>query len=267
MGRTRRTGARRSLGRRGLAAAGEAGGRLTIRRAAGLAASSFALLAPACTNLTTDLTVPVAIEIETPASPSIEQHDTLRLVVRVFDRGGDSIPGAAIRLAVLDTALLAVDSADQAVVGLNPGSPARVVALSGNLHSDPLTIVVLARADSVAATGATVDTLAESDSASAPLAVTVLDLHSVPGTATPLPARTVTFAIVLPAFASPGSATAVLANDSLVATATTAASGVASVRVKRKGAVQPDSVVVQAAARRASGASIPGSPVRFVVHF
>ena len=188
-------------------------------------------------------------------------------MVRVFDRGGDSIPGAAIRLVVLDTTFLAVDSADQAVVGLSPGTGARIVAMSGSLRSDPLAIQVLASADSVAAVGATVDTLAESDSASAPLAVTVLDLHSVPGTRTPLVARAVTYAIVLPVFASPGSATAVLGNDSLVATATTASNGVAAVTVKRKGAVQPDSVVVEATARRASGAVIPGSPVRFVVRF
>lgn len=199
----------------------------------------------------------------------MEEHDTLRLVVRVFDRGGDSIPGAAIRLVVLDTALLAVDSADQAVVGLKPGSNARVVAMSGSLRSDPLAIQVLATADSVAATGAAVDTLTGSDSASAPLAVTLLDLHSVPGQATPLANRPVTFAIVQPVFASRDSATAVLGNDSLTARTTTAAGGVASVTVKRrgKGAVQPDSVVVQATARRASGAAVPGSPVRFVVRF
>lgn len=221
----------------------------------------------ACTHLTTDLSVPVAIEIETPAPPSVEEHDTLRLVVRVFNRGGDSIPGAAVRLAVLDTAYLAVDSADQAVVGIKAHAGARVVALSGSLRSDPLAIQVLATADSIAAQGATVDTVAATDSASAPLSVTVLDLHSIPGTPTPLAGRHVTYAIVLPVFASRESATAVLGNDSLTATATTAPAGVASVVVKRTRAVQPDSVVVQATARRASGAVIRGSPVRFVVRF
>jgi hypothetical protein len=197
----------------------------------------------------------------------VEEHDTLRLVVRVFDRGGGSIPGAAIRLAVIDTALLAVDSADQAVVGRIPGANARVVALSGNLRSDPLAIQVLAKADSVEAVGATVDTLAATDTASAPLSVTLLDLHTVAGTRTPLSGRAVTFAIVQPAFASFDAATAVLGNDSLSAQATTSAAGVASVMVKRKGAAQPDSVVVQATARRASGAVVAGSPVRFVVRF
>jgi hypothetical protein len=225
------------------------------------------LLAPACTNLTTDLTVPVAIEIEAPASLSLEEHDTLRLVVRVFDRGGDSLPGAPIALAVIDTALLALDSADQAVVGRVPGTNARVVALSGRLRSDPLALVVLARADSIGPVGATADTLAATDTASAPLSVTLLDLHTVPGTPTPLGGRTVTFAIVAPTFASLDSATAVLGNDSLAARATTSAAGVASVIVKRKGAAQPDSVVVQATAHRASGAVIAGSPVQFVVRF
>lgn len=188
-------------------------------------------------------------------------------MVRVFNRGGDSIPGAPIRLVVLDTTLLAVDSADQAVVGRAPGSNARVVAVSGNLHSDPLAIQVLAIADSVGATAATVDTVAANDSVSAPLAVALFDLHSAPGTATPLGNRPVTYAIVLPAFPSRDSATAVLGNDSLTALASTGAGAVATVVVKRKGAMQPDSVVVQATARRASGALISGSPVRFVVRF
>jgi hypothetical protein len=188
-------------------------------------------------------------------------------VVRVFDRGGDSIPGAAVQLAVLDTANLALDSADQAVIGRKASAGARVVAISGNLHSDPLLIRVLAAADSVTASGATVDTLAPADTASAPLAVTLLDLHTVVGQASPLGGRPVTFTIVEPAFGTPGAATAILANDSLAQTATTGAGGSASVTVKRKGAVQPDSVVVLARALRATGSAIPGSPVRFVVRF
>ncbi len=197
----------------------------------------------------------------------MEEGDTLRLVVRVFDRGGDSIPGAAVRLVVLDTLLLAVDSADQAVVGRKPGAGARVVAISGVLQSDPLAVAVLAIADSVGPSGATVDTLATTDSASAPLTVGLYDLHSAPGTPTPLGGRRISYAIVLPLFASRDSATAVLGNDSLTATALTASTGLAAMTVKRKGATQPDSVVVEATARRASGAVVPGSPVRFVVRF
>ena len=201
-------------------------------------------------------------------NPSVEEQDTLRLVVRVFTRGGDTIPGAAVRLAVLDTAgYLAIDSADQAVIGRKASPSARVVAISGNLRSNPLAIRVLAAADSVRASSATIDTLAPADTASAPLAVTLLDLHTVVGQASPLAGRPVTFTIVDPAFGSPGVATAVLTNDSLVQTATTAAGGSASVTVKRKGAVQPDSVVVLARALRATGSVIAGSPVRFVVRF
>ena len=37
--------------------------------------------------------------------------------------------------------------------------------------------------------------------------------------------------------------------------------------VHRRRSPQPDSVVVQASAHRASGAAVPGSPVRFVVVF
>jgi hypothetical protein len=170
---------------------------------------------------------------------------------------------------VLDTAYLVVDSADQAVVGRKATGTAgaRLVAASGDLQSAPLTVLVLAAADTVAAAGATVDTLAAADSASAPLAVTLLDLHSQVGQSVPLAGRPVIFTLVEPAFAGPGVATAVLSNDSLVQVASTNAGGTASVTVKRQGAAQPDSVVVLARATRAAGDTIPGSPVRFVVRF
>ncbi len=203
----------------------------------------------------------------TDAGPSVEEHDTLRLTVRVLDRAGDSLPGAPVRLIALDTLYLRVDSADQAVIGLRDTTVARVVAVSGSLRSDPLVIQVLATADTIEATGALADTVAAGDSVSGPLAVTLLDLHTVVGQPKPLSNRQVTFTLAEPAFADLGTATAVLSNDSLVQIAATGAGGSASVTVKRKGAGQPDSVVVLARAVRATGGAVPGSPVRFVVRF
>jgi len=190
-------------------------------------------------------------------------------VVRVYDRGGDSLPQAPVRLIVVDTANLLVDSADQAVIGrmATSGAGARVVAVSGDLRSDPLRIQVLALADSLEPVGATVDTVAAGEAASAPLAVTLLDLHTQAGQRKALADRSVTFTIEEPAFPGPDAATAVLGNDSLEQVATTGTGGTASVTVNRKGALQPDSVVVLARARRATGGAVPGSPVRFVVRF
>lgn len=197
----------------------------------------------------------------------MEEQDTLPLTVRVLDRAGDTVPGAAIVLYVLDTAALGVDSAGMGVIGRAPAATARVVAGSGSLRSDPLSVRVLPAADSLRATGSSALTVAAADSQSGPLATAVLDLTTTPGQSAPLGGRPVRFTLEFPAFAGPASATAVLGNDSLAETVLTAVAGTASVVVKRKGAAQPDSAVVLARAVRGTGASVPGSPVRFVVRF
>ncbi len=184
--------------------------------------------------------------------PFVEVGDTLRLHARVLDRGGDTIPGAVVTLAVLDT-FLTLDSADFAVIGRATTTAARVVALAGALRSDPYTIKVPAgHADSLALTGV--------------FAVTVLDLTTTPDSAAPLADRPVRFVIVAPAF-RPDTATVGLANDSLGQTVRTAATGIATTTIHRLRGAQPDSVVVQATAVRSSGAALRGSPVRFVVRF
>jgi hypothetical protein len=213
--------------------------------------------------------VPVAIAFVTQTSPFVEVNDTLPLTVRVLDRAGDSVPGAPVSLVVVDTAYLRLDSAHNAVIGRAPATSAKVVAVSGSLRSDPLSLRVLAgHADSLATSGPSALSVGATDSLSGSLTVTVLDLTTTPGTATPLGERLVRFAIVQPAYVSRDSAQAVLRNDSLGQTVTTVATaGTATAIVKRRGASQPDSVVVEASARRSSGVALRGSPVRFVVHF
>ncbi len=213
--------------------------------------------------------MPVAIEFETLPDPYVEVGDTLRLHVRVLDRGGDSLPGVAVRLVVLDTGFLGVDSADFAVIGRADTAGARVVAIAGALRSDPLTIrVPPGHADSLAPASAAVDTLAASDTVSALLKVKVLDLTTTPGTAAPLLDRDVRFTVVAPVFGRPDTAAVRFANDSLGQTVRTGGSdSTATVALRRTSGVPPDSVVVQAAATRSSGAALAGSPVRFVIRF
>ncbi len=84
-----------------------------------------------------------------------------------------------------------------------------------------------------------------------------------------LAGRPVLYSITEPV--SPGPVTLV-ANDSTHSpvttdTVTTGASGIAFVKVRLLGPPVPDSVVVQAIARRAGGDTVPGSPVVFVVRF
>ena len=212
--------------------------------------------------------MPIAVAFVTQTNPFVEVHDTLRLVVRVLDRAGDSLPDAPVSLVVIDTAFLGLDSAHNAVIGRAPAPSAKVVAVSGSLRSDPLSLRVPAgHADSLAVSGPSALSIGAADSLSGSLTVTVLDLTTTPGTAAPLGERPVRFAIVQPAYVSRDSARAVLRNDSLGQTVTTTAAGTAAATVKRRGNGQPDSVVVEASVRRSSGAAIRGSPVRFVVRF
>jgi len=205
----------------------------------------------------------------TLADPFVEVGDTLRLRARVLDRGGDTVPGATVVLAVVDTAYLALDSADFAVIGKATSTGAKVVALAGSLRSDPLSIRVPAgHADSLALVGAATDTLSATDTVSALLKAEVLDLTTTPGTASPLADRSVRFTVVDPVFARADTATVRFANDSLGQTVRTGGSdSTATVALRRRRGVPPDSVVVQAAATHSSGAPLRGSPVRFTVRF
>jgi hypothetical protein len=61
--------------------------------------------------------------------------------VLVLNRSGDSIPGAPVALVPLNPDTMGIDSARQAVIGLVIGT-GRVLARSGELRSDPFTILV-----------------------------------------------------------------------------------------------------------------------------
>lgn len=235
------------------------------------------VLGAGCQGYTTDFKAPVAIEIISPRTPpgNLEEFDTLRLGAVELDRAGDSVPGAAVRLVALDTTIV-VDSATFAVTG-RPGlvlaAPVtgRVIALAGNLQSAPFVVTVLRAPDSLGVPpgGTAVDTVPAGDSVSAPLGAELYDLRST-ATAQGLNwgaiGDTVRFTIVSPAITDTATATVDFGKDTLAVAAVTAA-GVASVKLHRRATPQPDSVVVQATARRAVGPALPGSPVTFVVHF
>jgi hypothetical protein len=234
-------------------------------------ACALAVLGAGCQGYSTDFSAPVAIEIVTAQHPplKVEELDTLRVRVLVLDRGGDSLAGAAVRLLSFNPDTLAIDSASFGLVGVRPGT-GRVVAFAGSLQSAPLLVSVVAAPDSLAASGATVDTVVEIDTVSAALTVRLLDTHTDTTQALGIAwGDTVHFAIVYPVFAGQPDTTATLGNDSLTAAVLTAISpaGNASVVVRRNGSTRPDSVVVQASAKRANGTAVRGSPVRFVVHF
>jgi hypothetical protein len=212
----------------------------------------------------------VSIEFVTIQPPPLrlEELDTVIVAVRVRNRAGDTIPGAPVRLASLTPDTVAIDSADLGLIGVQPG-PGRVVALAGSLASDPLRITVVRAPDSLGAVTSSPDTVPAADSASDSLKAGLFDLRTNPAQPLALGDKyQVSFAIVYPLPPIPSAAAVRLGNDSASQVVLTGASGAAGVIVLRQGApVLPDSVVVEASARRAVGTAVKGSPVRFVVRF
>lgn len=246
---------------------------MTIRHATAAVACALAVLGTRCTSITGDANAPVSIEFVLTSNPPdtvVEEFDTVTIGVRVRARSGDTIPGAVVQLVSLNPDTVGIDSVAHGLIGLIPGH-ARVLAISGSLRSDPLRVTVVRAPDSLAQVSSSPDTVADADSASAPLVARLLDLRTDPTQALGLNGYHVRFDLVYPSFSSLAAATVVLGNDSLsavVKTATGTATGLAALTVKRRGPPpQPDSVVVQASAARANGAAVRGSPVVFIVRF
>ena len=247
---------------------------MTRRHATAAVACALAVLEGHCASIASDANAPLAIEFILPkfsAGLTVQEFDTLPIVVRVLNNAGNVITGASVRVTSFAPDTLAVDTLPLGLVGVRPGH-SRVVASSGGLQSDPLGVTVVRAPDSLALppAGADTFTVPSTDSASAPLVVNLLDLRTDTTQALGLTGYPVVFSIVSPAFASLATATAVLRSDTiprLVDTVTTSG-GAASVVVRRYGTPpQPDSVIVQASASRANGAVVRGSPIQFVVRF
>jgi hypothetical protein len=216
----------------------------------------------AACKLNTDLDQPVAIEITLPDSGRVEIDDTLRPSGRALNGVGDSV---AVQLiwSSLDSTLAVVDSLTGESVGVEFGT-GRLQARAGNLFSNPQTVLVLARLDSVRALGDDRDTVVvtppdttqQPDSLSDSLRVETVAFGGAAANR-----RVVYTATIYPAS---GPVVTFVPNDSVV----TNASGIAQVQLRLlAGGSVPDSVVVMAAMKRANGTPAPGSPVTFVVEF
>ena len=222
-----------------------------------------------------DLSRTIALEVTAP--DSLEEYDTITPHARLLDGRGDSV-GGTIVWSLPDSAdtvaLTLVDTTTGRLTVNHSGLTGRLLASSGIFVSNPVSIRTLAAADTLFATAlSTVDTVALADSLSDSLQVEVADtIESASGGGSQtvaLTGRPVVYAITDPA--SPGPVTLVT-NDSThdlatTHTVTTSVTGIAFVKVRLLGPSVPDSVVVQAIARRAVGDTVPGSPVTFVVRF
>ena len=207
-------------------------------------------------KINTDLDQPVAIDIVLPDSGRVEVTDTFRPRARALNGIGDSVQ-AELSWASLDTAVLAVlDSTTGVSISKTIGS-ARLQARTGNLFSNPQTVTVLTRLDSIRVLGAARNTVFAADSLSDSLQVQAFAL----GGAIPANRRVVFTKTTFPAS---DSMVTLVPKDTVF---TNPSTGVAVVQVRLGTGPVPDSVVVTATMKHVNRTPVQGSPLTFVVEF
>lgn len=223
-----------------------------------------------CGNLLTDLDRIIALELRN-LQVSVEEADTIRLSAVALDARGDTVD-VPITWAVIDTGRVGfvLDTATGLITGTGPGT-GRVIARSANLRSGEVVVTVTPAPDSLAPADTTTLTVPAGTVQSSALAVTVLDLTTLPGTASVLSAKPVTFSVVSPS--APASVTLVgssgtVGTDPHTIDVVSSGNGQAASFVRvLAGQTPPDTVRVNASAVTRSGAPVAGSPVSFTIIF
>ncbi len=241
------------------------------------------MVAVGCTTITGVSDRIVAIEIDGGLKRSVEENDSLRLVARAITGKGDTVPDAPIvwQLLDADTDTSAVgfnlDSLTGLLVAYAPGRGRVRPRVADVMPLEPIQVEVTPAPDSISSGGDQRLAMTASDATSPALTALLLDTTTEPDTALPLPTKPVHFLLVSPVPGAPESAGFYLvpsAQDTvmshephkLVAMADGTGRARAFVR-KVAGGSLPDSAVVNAIAVTATGDTVPGSPVRFVVVF
>lgn len=108
-------------------------------------AAALALLVVGCDLFSADPDRVIALEIVGGLTHSIAVNDTLQLHARARSAAGDTVVGATIEWAVLDTGTvhIALEPTTGTVVGLSAGAT-RVQAKVEDIRSDAITITVTA---------------------------------------------------------------------------------------------------------------------------
>lgn len=193
----------------------------------------------------------------------VEVGQTIMLRARALDARGDSV-GATITWTTPDTTVILTP--EGRLTGRTGGTTARVQAQAGSLASDFVTVTVTPRPDTLAIAGDSVLTVAPGAAASAPLLASLRSLQP----AGPLAGRTITYTVAAPVFADLSQRTVELPGGVLALAAVTGADGTPASPVtlnRVAGQPAPDSAIVTVTATTATGATVPGSGQRFVVHF
>ncbi len=215
------------------------------------------VLAAVCAcKINVDQNQPVAIAITLPDSGRVEVTDTFRPRGRALNGLGDSVQ-ADLFWSSLDTATLAVVDSTTGVSISKVIGTARLQARTGNLFSNPQTVNVLARLDSMRPTGEVRDTVLATDSLSDSLSVQVFALNGA------IPANRRVVFVVADTFPSGGPGVTLVPHDTVFTNGT----GLAAVRVRRPTGAVPDSVVITVTMKHVNQTTVNGSPVTFVVEF
>ena len=202
----------------------------------------------------------MAIEIVLPDSGRVEVTDTFRPKGRALNGLGDSVQAQLYWYSLDTTIMVVLDSTTGVTLPKIVGS-GRLQARTGKLFSNPQTVAVLARLDSMYAGGPTRDTLVvtptptTTDSLSNPLTIATVAFGGNAAN------RRVVYAFTTYPASAP--VITLLPRD----TVPTGSDGTAATQVRLHKGTLPDSVVVTATMRKFDGAPLPGSPVRFVVVF
>jgi len=246
----------------------------------------------ACTQPPSSPTAVFSLSVDSIPSPSVVAGDTMRdstgvvapLRGQAYNVSGHPLAAVTVRFITLTPRQLTIDGANHAIGAAGGDSVARVVADAQGLQSLPFTVPVVLRPDSIvhADTDSTTSlalSLTHADSnVSVPLTIQLRHIPTVPGGDSLTRTYRMQFRITYPVSAA-GTGTfrdttlfayLVDANGNPARADTTDASGQAARRVRfQVGRVAPgtvDSVVVEASALYRV-TPVPGSPVRFVIHY
>jgi hypothetical protein len=226
------------------------------------------LAAAACSDIAGTDSGVVVLEIIRPDPAAVEVGETLQLHSRALDAQGEVVPDAVITWTTGDTTIT-LDGGSGLVTGAFAG-PARVQAAEGTLHSQPITIAVLAHADSLAVNTDTLVVL-PTETVSPPLVANVLTRSDTAASGfIGAEDHTLIATIVQPVFTDPALRTVQFTGGVLADTSSTDVAGApapAFTLSRIEGTTAPDTVLVEFTITRPSGVPVPGSGDHIVIVF
>jgi hypothetical protein len=227
-----------------------------VTRWAGLLVIAFTA---GCSGLDEGAGGVVGLQVQEPASSTLEVGESLQLTAVALDKDGNPVD-AEISWRAPDPTLT-VDPLTGVITGVAPGQ-GQVQAFAGSLASPLLTFTVIARPDTLVIVGDSVVTVAPTDAGSIPLVVQVQSFSP----AGPVASWPVIYTITSPPDIG-GPHTVELPGGVLADTLTTGTDGaVPGVTLNRvAGIAQPDTAIVEVRASRTRGEPVPGSGQRFIV--